>query len=160
MAIKLAPPPLQVPPDFATDKLKGAFFGGLLNTLYQLWTAVYGIRTTAKLKTTDATSTGAIRLSVDTGKTVGIQAYIAARRTGGTSGAEGDSAFYVLTGVYRNVAGTLTGVGTPDLVACEDQAAWNVGFTTSGQFAVVLVQGAANNNVTWELTVSTYEVGA
>lgn len=160
MTLRLAPPPLQVPPDFASDKLKNAFFGGLINTLYQLWTTVYNIRTTAKVKTTDATTTALIRTPVQPGKTVMIEARIVALRTGGSSGAEGDSAFYVLTGAYKNVGGTLTGIATPVLQGGEDQAGWNVGFTTSGEFAVVTVLGAANNDVTWEGTISTYTVGA
>lgn len=160
MTISLAPPPLQVPPDFAVDKLKGAFFGGLINTLYQLWTTVYGIRTTAKVKTTDATVTGLIRTSVPSGKTVMIDAVIVARRTGGSAGADGDSAWYRLTGAYKNISGTLTGIGSPDLIAGEDQAGWAVAFSSSGEFAVVTVAGAANNDVTWEGTISTYIVGA
>lgn len=160
MSIKLAPPPLQVPPEFAGDRLKAAFFNGLLNTVYQMWTALYGIRTTAKLATTDATATSMIRVSVEAGKTVMIEARIAARRTGGAAGADGDSAFYILTGAYKNVAGVLTGIGTPDLIAGEDQAGWNVAFSSSGAFAIILVTGAANNNITWEGTVSTYTVGA
>lgn len=160
MTISLAPPPLQVPPDFAVDKLKGAFFGGLINTLYQLWTTVYGIRTTAKVKTTDATVTGLIRVSVPTNKTVMIDAVVVARRTGGSSGTAGDSAWYRLTGAYKNIAGTLTGVGSPNLISGEDQAGWDVGFSSTGEFAVVTVTGAANNDITWEGTFSTYTVGA
>lgn len=160
MTISLAPPPLQVPADFLQDKVKQAFFNGLINTIYQLWTATYGIRTTAKLKTTDATPTGLIRVEVPSGRTVMIQAHIVARRTGGSSGTDGDSAFYVLTGAYKNIAGTLTGIGTPDVVQGEDQAGWDVAFSDSGGFAVVTVTGAANNNITWEGTISTYVAGS
>jgi hypothetical protein len=160
MTLRLAPPPLQVPAEFAVDKPKAAFFSSLLNTLYQLWTAVYGIRSTAKVTTTDATVTGLVRIPVRTNKTVMVQAFLVAKRTGGSSGATGDSAFYVLTGAYKNISGVLTGIGTPDLVSGEDQAGWNVGFSTSGEFAVITVTGAANNNITWEGTYSVYEVGA
>lgn len=160
MTIRLSPPPLQIPPEFVKNKVTTAFFTGLLNTIYQLWTAVYGIRTEAKVKTTDATATGILRVRVDEGKTTMIQAFIVARRTGGSAGANGDSAFYVLTGAYKNIAGTLTGIGTPNLIGGEDQGAWSVGFTTSGQEAVVIVQGALNNDVTWVATVSAYVVGA
>lgn len=159
MTLSLAPPPLQVPREFAKDKEKAAFFSGLINTLYQLWTNVYGIRLKTKVTTTDNTVTGAVRIPIQSGKTTMIQAHIAARRTGGSSGTDGDSAFYVLTGAYKNISGTLTGIGTPDLVSGEDQASWNVGFSSSGQEAVVTVLGATNNNITWEVTVSTYEVG-
>lgn len=160
MTLSIAPPPLQMPPDFAADKLKNAFFSGLINTLYQLWTTVYNIRTTAKVKTTDASTTSMVRIPVKLGTTVMIDAKIVGRRTGGSSGSDGDSAFYKLTGAYKNIGGTLTGVGTPALVGGEDQAGWNVGFTTSSDFAVVTVIGATNNNVTWEGTLSIYTVGA
>lgn len=160
MTISLAPPPLQVPGDFATDKVKNAFFSGLLNTIYQLWTSVYSIRLQADIETTDATVTGLVRVDVPAGKTVMVQARVVARRTGGTSGTEGDSAFYVATGAYKNVGGVLTGIGTPQLYGGEDQAGWEVSFSSSGQFLVVTVKGAANNVVKWEGTISSYTVGA
>lgn len=160
MTLTLNPPPLQVPATFLQDKQAAAFFGGLINTIYQLWTATYGIRTQAKVKTTDATTTALIRTKLSSSKTVMIQAFIVARRTGGSAGADGDSAFYVLTGAYKNIAGVLTGIGSPDLIGGEDQAGWDVGFTTSGTDVIVTVLGAANNDITWEGWTSTYEVGA
>lgn len=160
MTVTIAPPPLQVPSDFVLDKVKNAFFSGLLNTIYQLWNATYSIRFNAKVKTTDASVTPIIRTPVPNGKTVMINASIVARRTGGLAGADGDSAFYDLTGGYKNIGGVLTGIGTPSLFGGEDQVAWGVGFTISAQEAVVTVQGAANNDITWECTISTYEVGA
>lgn len=160
MTVNLAPPPLQVPAEFVLDKTKGAFFSGLVNTLYQLWTHTYGIRSNEKVLTTDATTTAIVRIPVATDKTVMIEARIVARRTGGSAGTAGDSAFYTLTGAYKNISGILTGIGTPDLIAGEDQAGWNVGFTTSGTDAVVTVTGAANNNITWEGTFSAFTVGA
>lgn len=160
MSIRLAPPPLQIPPDFGADRLKNAFFSGLLNTIYQLWVAVYGIRATARITTTDATPTSMLRVSVETNKTVMIRADIVARRTGGAAGTVGDSAWYTLSGAYKNIAGALTGIGAPDLIGGEDQGAWNVAFSSSGEFAVIGVTGAANNNITWEGTVYTYTVGA
>lgn len=160
MTISLAPPPLQIPPEFASDKQKNAFFSSLINTIYQMWTALYGIRLKTKLATTDATVTAAIRLKLDSGKTMMVEAHIVARRTGGVSGTNGDSAFYYLTGAYKNIAGVLTGIGTPTLYGGEDQAAWNVGFSSSGQEIIVTVVGDTGNDVTWEVTVSAYEVGA
>lgn len=160
MSISISPPPLQVPGDFTQDKQKAAFFSGLINTIYQLWTATYAIRTQAKVTTTDATDTALLRVAVPNSKTVMIEARVVARRTGGSSGTAGDSAFYRLTGAYKNISGTLTGIGTPDLIAGEDQAGWNVSFSSSGGNAIVVVKGAANNNITWEGTISTYAVGA
>lgn len=160
MTIPLAPPPLQVPPEFILDKNKQGFFTALVNTIYQMWTALYGIRTTATVKTTNATNTGILRIKVATNKTLMVVAHIVARRTGGSAGSNGDSAWYTLSGAYKNISGTLTAIGTPDLIGGEDQGGWNVGFTTSGEEIVVLVTGAANNNITWEGTFSTYTVGA
>lgn len=160
MTITLNPPPLQVPGAFLQDKQQSSFFSGLLNTIYQLWTAVYGIRAKAKVKTTDNTPTAMLRIGVNNNRTVMLQAYIVARRTGGAAGVEGDSAFYVLTGAYKNVNGVLTGIGSADLIAGKDQAAWAVGFSTLGTDAIIIVTGEIANDITWEGAVSTYEVGA
>lgn len=158
--LSIAPPPLQIPPDFAQDKIKGGFFGALVNTLYQLWTNVYSIRAKVSVETTDDTNTAAIRIPCNVGRTVMIVANIVARRTGGTSGTAGDSAWYTLSGAYKNITGTLTGVGTPDLIGGEDQISWNVGFGSAGEFITVVVKGAVNNDITWDVTVSSYEVGS
>jgi len=160
MVASVNPPPLQVPPTFLKDKLAAAFFSGLINTIYQLWTTTFQIRVRSKVLTTDATVTAALRVQVDSGKTVMIVANIVARRTGGTSGTDGDSAWYTLSGAYKNIGGVLTGIGSPDLIGGEDQAGWNVGLSSSVGYAVVTVTGAAGNNITWEITVSSYEVGA
>lgn len=160
MSLKLNPPPLQIPQAFANDKQIAAFFSSFINVVYQMWNALYGIRADTSTKTTDATPTAIIRVPVDEGKTVMIQASVVARRTGGSAGTLGDSAFYVLTGAFKNVGGVLTGIGTPDLIGGEDNAAWDCGFDSVGQEALVVVTGDTNNNITWNATVSNYEVGA
>lgn len=160
MSLKLNPPPLQLPPSLQSDKAVASFFGGLITTIYQMWNSLYGIRTSAKTKTTDATVTALLRAPVANGKTQMIQAMITARRTGGSAGANGDSAFYVLTGAYKNVGGVLTGIGTPNLIGGEDQPAWNVGFSAVGTDMLVTVTGAANNEIVWEGSISVYQVGA
>lgn len=160
MVSNVNPPPLQVPPQFLKDKLMQAFFSGLINTIYQLWTATFAIRVASKVLTTDATVTTVLRVPVQDGHTVMITANIVARRTGGSSGAVGDSAWYQLAGAYKNVGGVLTGIGSPGLAGGEDQAGWNVGFSTLGNEALVTVVGALGNNITWQSSVSTYDVGA
>lgn len=160
MTLNVNPPPIQIPPEFAREKLKNKFFAGLINTLYQLWTSVYGLRSPFKVTTTDASPTAAIRVPVKNGKTVMVVAYCAVRRTGGSSGSNGDSAWYRLMGAYKNINGVLTGIGTPSLFGGEDQAGWDFYFSSSGEEIVITVLGAASNNVTWEGQVSTYEVGA
>lgn len=160
MTININPPPLQIPPEFASDKIKRSFFSGLINTLYQLWTAVYGLNISFKVITNDDSATAALRVPIDTGKTTMIVAHIAARRTGGTNGTEGDSAWYRLMGAYKNIDGVLTGIGDPTLFGGEDQAGWDFYFTAGGTEAVVTVKGADGNDITWEGSVTTYVVGA
>lgn len=154
MTINVNPPPLQIPPEFAADKVKGKFFSGLINTLYQLWTSVYGLRVGMKVITSDATPTAILRVPIQNGKTTMIVGYLAAQNTAG------DSAWYRLMGAYKNVGGTLTGVGTPSLFGGEDQAGWDFYFSSSGQEVVLTVVGAASNDITWEGVASTYVVGA
>lgn len=160
MALNLAPPPIQIPPEFAASKSISNFFSALLNTLYQLWVAVYALRTQSKITTTDATNTEIFSVLVDTNKTVMMDVSVVARRTGGSAGTNGDSAFYRLVGAYKNIGGVLTGIGTPSLVSGEDQAGWNLSFTSVSNTAIVQVTGAANNNITWEGSLSAYTVGA
>lgn len=160
MTISLQPPPIQIPKQFAADAAVNGFFSALLNTIYQIWIALYSIRTQSKITTTDATNTEIFSVLVDTNKTVMIQASIVARRTGGGSGTVGDSAWYFLLGAYKNIGGVLTGIGAPSLTGGEDQAGWNVSFTSAGSNAIVQVTGAAGNNITWEGTLSAYTVGA
>lgn len=160
MTLKVNPPPLQMPPEFAQEKYKNKFFSGLINTLYQLWTSVYSMRTGFRVITSDATPTAAIRVPVKNGLTVMVTAYLAVRRTGGSSGANGDSAWYRLMGAYKNVSGTLTGIGSPSLIGGEDQAGWDFYFSSSGEEIVLTVVGAAGNDITWEGSLSTYKVGA
>lgn len=160
MSIAVNPPPLQIPPDWAKDKLIGKFFTGLINTLYQLWQSVYGMRVGFKVTTTDATPTAAIRVPVANGKTVMVNAYLAARRTGGTLGANGDSAWYRLMGAYKNINGVLTGIGTPSLFGGEDQPAWDFYFSSNLEEIVLTVVGASGNDITWEGALSSYVVGA
>lgn len=154
MTLNINPPPIQIPPDFALDKTKGKFFGGLINTVYQLWTRVYGTRTDFKLTTTDASATAVLRIPVDSGKTTMVNAYVVAQNT------TGDSAWYRLIGAYKNVSGTLTGIGTPGLIGGEDQAAWNFSFSSSGEEILLVVTGAAGNDITWEGAAETYVAGA
>lgn len=155
------PPPLQVPPAFLRDKLMQAFFSGLINTIYQLWTQAFSIRVKIKTLTTDATVTTMLRVPVDEGHSTMIVAYIVARRTGGAgAGSVGDTAWYQLMGCYKNIGGVLTGIGTPSLIGGEDVAAWNVGFSSSAGEALVTLLGEAAVNITWEGTISTYDVGA
>lgn len=160
MTIPLAPPPLQIPPDFAVDPLKGSFFNGLITTLYQLWTSVYNIRNDANITTEDDSITRLFGVNTDSNRSYLVSAYIVARRTGGSAGSVGDSAWYVLNGGYKNIDGTLSAIGVPSLFGDEDVSAWNVGFSTTGTQIDVTVKGDTNYDVAWRGTISVYEVGA
>lgn len=153
MTISVNPPPLNVPPEWAKDKIIGKFFAALINTLYQLWQTVYGLRVKFKVTTQDNTPTAVLRVPIQNGKTVMVVAYLAAQSDVNTS------AWYRLMGAYKNVGGVLTGIGSPSLFGGEDTAGWDFYFTTSGEEIVLTVVGDSNK-VTWEGMASTYVVGA
>lgn len=129
-------------------------------------TNVFGAYTTAganyarwqlvqdSVETTDATLTTVLSIAIATSRVYWLRAYIIGRRTGGTSGAVGDSAVYILTAAYRN-DGTLVQIGsaTVDFQA-EDQAAWDANFVASGGSVLVRVTGAAGNTVKWHCTLN------
>jgi hypothetical protein len=91
-------------------------------------------------------------VSVGTGVISYLELTILAVRFGGSSGSAGDSAGYVLRAVYKNVAGTLSIVGSVDkTVIAEDQPAWDADITISGTNLRLTVTGAANNDVNWKV---------
>lgn len=104
------------------------------------------------VQTTDATVTvlDTIPMGVLTAPINVIESVVTGARTGGSSGTAGDSAGYKIIATYKNVAGTVTLVGSIVVVmSSEDQAAWNCTFAVNGQNIELRVTGAANNNVTW-----------
>lgn len=109
-----------------------------------------------KVTTTDATTTTIATIAIAASTTVGIEARVTARRTGGTSGTAEDSAFYIISAAYKNVAGTATEVGENVISSFEDQAGWNCTVTPSSANALIQITGAANNNVSWVITYRTY----
>ena len=159
MSVRINPPPLEIPPALLQDKAMRAFFDALLRTIYQMWTELFSLRFKEKVLTTDATTTPAQRVLVSSGKTVYIEARVVGRRTGGSAGADGDSAFYVLQGAFKNIGGTVSLVASTILNGGEDQAGWDCGFAISGSEVVLVVIGAANNNITWQTTIQFFEVG-
>jgi hypothetical protein len=137
-----------------------AFFSALLNTIYQMWVALYAQTTQSKVTSTDATAVPMFSVTVDENTTVMLVADICAHRTGGTAGHSNDSGFFQLIGCYKNNAGTLTGVGTPSSINQSDQGTWVVNFTSSGTSAVITVTGAVGNNITWQGSLTTNIAGA
>lgn len=105
------------------------------------------------LSTTDATQSTLQSISTASNKSYMIEARVTARRTGGSGGAAGDSAVYIIRAMAKNVAGTLTVSGVTAEFTQEDQAGWDATIDGSGTTIRVRVTGAANNNVTWNSTV-------
>ena len=103
----------------------------------------------AQVSTTDATVTTIATIAVPTDSTLYVEATIIGRRTGGTAGASGDSSIYIRTARLKNVGGTVTLSNLQTDYTTEDQASWNGTITVSGTNALVRVNGAANNNVSW-----------
>jgi hypothetical protein len=76
-----------------------------------------------------------------------------ARRTGGAAGSADDSAAFIRSGLYKNVASVVSLVGTlVDGLPPGDQhdQAWTIAIDISGANVRSRVTGAANNNVTWD----------
>lgn len=87
---------------------------------------------------------------------VGIVATCVGRRTGGTGGSVGDSGVYHYRRGYKLVSSTMSGIAAASVDAWEDQAAWDFVISGSGTDLLVRVTGAANNNVSWVVTVRAY----
>jgi len=106
----------------------------------------------AQVSTTDATVTTLASISVASNSAILVQAQIVGRRTGGTSGASGDSAVYIRSARFKNVSGTVTILNLQSDYTSEDQASWNGTLDVSGTSARIRVNAAANNNVDWTVT--------
>jgi hypothetical protein len=106
-----------------------------------------------KVTTTGAaTSTvGVVPIPVNT--TVLIQAYITARRTGGSAGTAEDGGGFIWYGTFKNVAGTATIITAPTYTAMTDQVAWLIDYTIAAANVNVNVTGSVNNNVAWTATL-------
>jgi len=112
---------------------------------------------TATANTTDATVTTLQTIATSSNSILGIEVKVAARRTGGTAGSANDSAYYVLHGMAKNNAGTVT-ISTVVADEFEDQAGWNADLVVSGTNVLVRVTGALNNNISWKASTQTISV--
>lgn len=115
-----------------------------------------------RLATTNNTQTTLHTFAIPTNKTVSLDCWVIARRTGWSAGANGDSACYRLIGTYKNIGGVVTMVGTlVSVFSHEDQAWWDCTMTISGANVLLRVTGATNNNITWHLSEWKYiELGS
>lgn len=154
---------------YSLSSLDTANFAGLL-LLGTAGTTVQTIESTAtndnpqevvvqnRVTTTDATVTVLHTFTIPVTTSFLIDAKVVARRTGGGAGTAEDGAGYSIFGLFKNVAGTATAIGTADVVAKESQAAWDIGFNATAGTVQLRVTGAAANNVTWHMTARTYQV--
>lgn len=112
-----------------------------------------------RVETTSSTSTNIISFSAPSATSFAVEAIVTARRTGGSAGSAEDGAAYRIMGLFKNVSGTATQIGsTAVLFSAESQALWDCAFSTSGSNVRVLVTGASNNNITWHATVRVWKV--
>lgn len=109
----------------------------------------------AQVSTTDATATTLQSVTIPTDSVVLVVARMVGRRTGGSAGANGDSAVYIRSARFKNVGGTVTMNQLQSDYTSEDQLTWNGTLDASGTSARMRVTGAANNNITWTVT---YEI--
>ncbi len=113
-----------------------------------------------RVATTDATVTTLHTFTIPASTTYMIVANVVARRTGGSAGTAEDGAGYIVMGVFKNVAGVATSIGSAILgnAAQESQGAWDASFDVTGATARMRVTGAVNNNVVWHMTARVYAV--
>lgn len=111
----------------------------------------------ANTTTTDATVTTLQTIAIPTDTTVLIEARVTARRTGGSAGTNGDSAYYIVRGRAKNIAGTVT---LHDVISeeSEDQAGWDADLDVDSTDVRVRVTGAVDNNITWIVAAITQQV--
>jgi hypothetical protein len=106
--------------------------------------------------TTDATVTVAATVTTGASRIYTIKAIV----NGMTSDTTTDQASYVLVGLFKNVAGTLTQVGSTTVVSSiESNAAWDCAFAVVAATAtvpatvVVNVTGVAATTIFWHAQV-------
>lgn len=114
-----------------------------------------------RVATTNNTVTTLLTLTVPSSATYAVEVSVVARRTGGSAGTAEDGAHYILRGVYQNVAGTATIIGTVvQTVVGESQVGWDATLDTTGATVRVRVTGATNNNITWHCTARVWFAGS
>lgn len=113
-----------------------------------------------RLATTDATKTTLATITASTSTTTFVRATVVARRTGGTAGATGDGAAYLIEAAFT-YEGTVKVITSPQQIFVrESQAAWNATLEAGTGKILLNVTGAADNNVTWHSTCRIYKVSS
>lgn len=106
-----------------------------------------------RVTTTTNTTTTIYSLPIGSSHTVGFEARVVARRTGGSGGTAEDGAFYKVAFAAKGNAGnnaSLIGSATVTTIG-ESQAGWDVTVTASGGNILIQATGATNNNISWNL---------
>ncbi len=106
-----------------------------------------------QILTTDATPTSDTLFTLNLGFQIAlIDLFVIARRTGGSAGATGDMAGFKRTGTFKRISS-----GSPSLMTMiqdthshRDQSTWDADLVVTSTAIEVQVQGAANNNITWD----------
>lgn len=103
--------------------------------------------------TTNGSATQIFSVTLDTDSVYLIKVHIVGRRTGGAAGSAGDGYGGIIAGVFKNVGGSASQIGSTTVVAeGESQAAFGSAFVAGGPGVTVQVTGAANNDISWHCT--------
>lgn len=103
--------------------------------------------------TTNNTPTVIQTLIFGSNATISFEICVTARRTGGTSGSNGDSATFRLWATYKNVGGTLTLIDTVDKWSKQDNLNLDVNLVINSTTVEVQGTGDTNNNYQWHTMV-------
>ncbi len=111
------------------------------------------------VNTTDASPTAVYTVNIPTGALIDIASTVVAKRTGGTAGSAGDGARYQIRGLYRNIAGTVSIIGTLEYPFLDESLeAYDATFTVSGASVIIEVTGVVNTNIAWQANTSVRQV--
>lgn len=110
-----------------------------------------------KVSTSDASSTQAQLVPIPSDGVYQLESQVLAARTGGSSGAPGDSACYNRTVRVKRVSGTVTIPRLQSSYTDEDQRTWRVDFQAFGQNVKISVQGSAANTINWTVVSRLYK---
>lgn len=160
MASNLSPPPIQIPTDFVLDKTKYAFFNALLNAIYKMWTTLFNIRIEHRKRSTFGSGTLIESIRVKENRTILLETKLVGRCLGGSVGSPGDSAYFLLTGCFKNINGAVTQVGSTVIEEAKDVSAWGARFIVRGDVIEIAVTGVSGDELAWEGSTYVHTVGA
>lgn len=111
------------------------------------------------VSTTDATQTTLMSVPIATDTVNLLEFYVTARKTAGIgAGTTGDGCTYILTAQAKNVGGVVTLGTVQNSYQNEDVATFDATLDVLGTDVRVLVTGAVNDNVNWNVIAKRYKV--